>query len=295
MKDYFPSVGRIARILVVLVLLCWVVLLQCQLAGVRYHVRILTAVSDGMTKDEVVARLGEPSHVSRDEGQLGTRGEVLVYRHRTCWFASSTVMVLLGPAGRVVTILYPEYSAYPPIGGIAPGEAAQSGPRGPKRSGDTEPFSTIAKRGIARAELVEAIAELRMPPSESPRYWSRIANDSGYSSFHRRSAVLQLVKRHVRIGMRLSELARLLNHPTWLQASDIDAIDFLAGKIPVRMDPRDTVFVLRIMPKAHENVSAIYLRIAGKFDVQSFRSLVLGVTEAGIGDATIVEIGFSEP
>ena len=127
MRGYFPTLGRLARLLAVLVLVGWIVLLQCQLAGVRYHLRILTAVSDGMTKDEVIARLGEPNHVSRDEGQLGTRGDVLVYRHRTCWLGSSTVMVLLGPEGRVVTILYPEYSVYPPVGGIAPGKPVQGG------------------------------------------------------------------------------------------------------------------------------------------------------------------------
>jgi hypothetical protein len=45
----------------------------------------------------------------------------------------------------------------------------------------TEPFPTIAKRGIAAPKLDEAIARLPMPPSEPTQFWSRIANDSGYT------------------------------------------------------------------------------------------------------------------
>jgi hypothetical protein len=133
------------------------------------------------------------------------------------------------------------------------------------------------------------------PANETPQYWSRIANDFNDTSFHRRCAVFQLFKRHVHVGIRLSELTHLLDRPTWLRASDIDVFDFIGGLIPVRMDSKDTVFVLRVLPEAGEDASGIYLRVAGKIDVQSFRSFVLGSAKTTVGNATVVEIGFSEP
>jgi hypothetical protein len=182
-----------------------------------------------------------------------------------------------------------------------------------------EPFSTIATRGITEAELAEAIAKLKMPVNETPQYWTRIANDSSYSTFHRRCAVFQLFKRHVHVGMRLSELAHLLDHPTWLGAGDIHLVEYVGGYIPVRPNIGDTVFLLEFLPEARnkdsttylrieakgefqslmlpgaENHSVIYLCISGKVDVQGFRNLVLGSVEANIRNATVLEVAISEP
>jgi hypothetical protein len=121
---------------------------------------------------------------------------------------------------------------------------------GSEPSAATEPFSTIAKRGIAATKLDEAIARLPMPPSEPPWFWSSIANDSGYSRYHRRRAVFQLFRRHIHAGMRLSELGSLLYHPPWLRASDIVEVNLVAGWIPVLFDPRDSIFVLVVLPEA---------------------------------------------
>jgi hypothetical protein len=105
--------------------------------------------------------------------------------------------------------------------------------------------------------------------------------------------VFQLFRRHVHVGMRLSELADLLGRPSWLQGSDIQMVEYLGGHIPVRFSLKDTIFVLLVLPDARNQGSAIYLRIAGKIDLQSFRALVLGLGKTGIGNATIEEIGFS--
>jgi len=160
---------------------------------------------------------------------------------------------------------------------------------------EAELLSTIAKREITESDLIKAIAKLQMPPDESLGYWSRIANDPGYRRFHRRRAAVQLFRRHVHVGMRLSDVAQLLNRPNWLHASDIDVVKYILGKIPVHTKTGDTVFYLLILPQPRRATAAVYLRVAGKVDVQSFRSLVLGLAEPRIGNATVEEIGISEP
>jgi len=159
-----------------------------------------------------------------------------------------------------------------------------------------ELLTTIAKKGVPDAELARAIAKLEMPPSEPPQYWSRIANDPGYGDSHRRRAVFQLFRRHVRVGMALSELAHLLDHPTWLRGDDVRLIDILAGHIPVQLNPDkdETVFVLIVLREPDQDTSGIYLRIAGKISLQRFRDLILNATEDGIGHAAVLEVGYSE-
>jgi hypothetical protein len=91
-------------------------------------------------------------------------------------------------------------------------------------------------------------------------------------------------------------LAHLLNRPTWLRASDIDVIDILAGQLPVSFGPRDVVFVLRVLPEPRQDTSAVYLRIAGRVDIQSYRSCILGTAKGNpmIGQAVIAEIGLCD-
>src|SRR5947209_7648586 len=157
-------------------------------------------------------------------------------------------------------------------------------------------FSTIAKRGTAAPKLDEAIARLPMPPNEPPQFWSRIANDPTYSRYHRRRAVFQLFRRHIHVGMRLSEVAHLLNRPTWLHASDIVEIKYILGKIPVRTDPRDTVFVLLVPPVPRQNTAAIYVRVTGKIAQWEFRSLLLGTGKARLQteNASIAEFALCD-
>src|SRR5262249_17591142 len=103
--------------------------------------------------------------------------------------------------------------------------------------------------------------------------------------------------RHVTVGMRMSDLARLLNNPSWLRAKDIFLFKSLTGYIPVRLDSKDTTFSVLILPEDEIATSAIYLRIGGKVDPEEFRSLLLGKAKSNtdIGNATIVEMAICEP
>ena len=153
---------------------------------------------------------------------------------------------------------------------------------GQKHSMETEPFTTIASKQISGPELTEAITRLPVAVTEPPEFWSRIANDAGYPHFQRRQAAIQLIKRHIRIGMRVLEFARVLNHPTWLGPRDIVACDMMGGFIPIQFNGTDTVFVLRVLTL--QPTFAANLRLTGYVDVQALRGVLLGHATAEPGD-----------
>jgi hypothetical protein len=166
----------------------------------------------------------------------------------------------------------------------------------------TEPFLTIAQRNISKATLDRAIGQLEMPAKEPAQFWIGIANDSQNSDFQRRSAVFELFKRHVAVGMTLRKLAELLNHPTWITPIDVGIVSFIAGSMPIQFNLRDTFLVLCVLPRPTEDVSAIFLRVtntdkhqSSEDKIEHFRSLIFGTTQSNIGNETIEEIGYGVP
>jgi hypothetical protein len=156
-------------------------------------------------------------------------------------------------------------------------------------------LTTIAAGKMPEEKLLQAVAQLQMPANEPPQYWSRIANDAHYQRFQRRMAVYQLFKRHVHVGMRLSELNPLLQRPTWLRTDDISVFKELIGKIPVHWNFDDTVLVIRFLPDPHKDVVGVYLHVAGKVDLQLFQDLLLKSSDTSVNDSKIVEIGSDWP
>lgn len=163
-----------------------------------------------------------------------------------------------------------------------------------KQTANNEPYPQIAQSGITDAELDKALKKLEMPPLEPARYWIMIANNPRNSDYHRRRAIFEFFKRHVREGVRLTILIKQLDHPAWIHAWDIDIIEKLGGHIPVQFHEEDTVVVLRIFAEQQQNTSAIYLRIGGKHGVESLRRLFLGEDRNSLSEAIIKEIGYSE-
>jgi hypothetical protein len=153
----------------------------------------------------------------------------------------------------------------------------------------------ISREDISEVELRRALAALGAV-TEPPQFWSRMANAPDYPIFHRRLCVFQLFRRHVHPGMKLSELASLLDRPTWLRDEDVQMVSVLAGKLPVQWTLADTVIVLAVFPEApQEEAGAIYLRLAGKVAVNDFLRLVRGcAASSAVGEAVILEVGFSE-
>ncbi len=117
----------------------------------------------------------------------------------------------------------------------------------PRHVTDAEPFLTLARRDATRTQLIDAMAKLPLPVSEPPTYWSRIANDSRYTTFQRWCAVYQLFRRHVHVGLRLSELAALLDRPTWLRRDGVITPSVITGEPHIRTLP-GTVLILCTRP-----------------------------------------------
>jgi hypothetical protein len=159
---------------------------------------------------------------------------------------------------------------------------------------DDDALRVISDPGRSESELIDAIARLGQV-TEPPPFWSALANSAAHSAIQRRHYVFQLLRRHVAPGMTLSQLAQLLDGPTWLHRADIEVIEDLGGTIPVRMTDSDTVFRLRVTPGSGlPDFRDAYFRVAGKIGAdQLFALLRDKAGDQATGLAEILEIGFS--
>ncbi|HEX5417669.1 MAG TPA: hypothetical protein VFZ25_18585 [Chloroflexota bacterium] len=159
-------------------------------------------------------------------------------------------------------------------------------------------LTTIADPNVSRERLTQALRHLG-PATEPPSFWTKIANDAAYPPDQRRRAVFELFVRHVTPGETLGQLARQLDHPTWLYASDVTVIDRLGGKIPVSWSPEDTIVAIAVFPDLPDGRYAhwaIYLKVSGKIERDSLVRVLLGEpTGAAVRDARLLEFGLSPP
>jgi hypothetical protein len=100
---------------------------------------------------------------------------------------------------------------------------------------------------------------------EPPQLWAALANCPFLTTTTRRDCVLELFHRHVRSGMRLSEVARLLDHPAWLEEDDVMHFAVSPVELPPGCNPNDFpalddippdkgLYIFRILPELkHEH------------------------------------------
>ena len=119
----------------------------------------------------------------------------------------------------------------------------------------------IKDRGSSEKEVEAAISSLDGVTGEPPQFWASIADDPRYTKKHRMLCIHQLVKRHVRPGMTLRQMALQLNGATWVNPNEVWHFSIIGGYVPVDGDPnRDDIFSL-LTPG---NESAIYVSFRGK-------------------------------
>lgn len=159
-------------------------------------------------------------------------------------------------------------------------------------------LATIADPTISQEALIKALRQLG-PATEPASFWTKIANSTEYSPDQRRRAVFELFERHVRPGITVGQLADLLDQPTWLDDADVSVVDRLGGKIPVAWNPQDTIFVIAVFPGLPDGRYAhwaIYLRVSGKVDRESFVRAIQGeATSDAVRGAKVIEYGLSPP
>lgn len=101
------------------VALGWLVRMEFRGSALRDHIRALEAVTPGMTREEVIVRMGPPSRTVKDDPDLGVHGEALKYGS---WRRTQTdIWIILDERGRVKTTFYSDYH-FPPEGGIGVSE-----------------------------------------------------------------------------------------------------------------------------------------------------------------------------
>jgi len=122
-----------------------------------------------------------------------------------------------------------------------------------------DPLDAICDPQLSDDELVRQVAALG-PVVEPAARWNDIAGDARYRPGHRAQAIVQLFRRHVLPGTAIDGLV----DATWLDRSSLATVDGVAGKLPLAYDPRDTVAVLGVVPELVAEISAIYLRLAGR-------------------------------
>jgi len=117
------------------------------------------------------------------------------------------------------------------------------------------------------------------PQLERPGLWSALANNPSVGVQCRRYCVEHLFRRHVRPGMKVSELARLLDKPTWLVDTEVLAWsdgtkrgECFDGWCPLRDWPAKggTAFCILPFTGAGPDGEEVWLRVSPKMARDSF-------------------------
>jgi hypothetical protein len=121
-------------------------------------------------------------------------------------------------------------------------------------------LSVIGNSSTTTSQLTQALEMLRnlKMTNEPPRFWSAIANNPEYRTDHRRRAVLQLLARHFHSGMTCSDIARLLDHPDWLDPQGVTGGP-ATGPRPPGVDEMDGLAIVNISC-GQPNPPAVWLR-----------------------------------
>lgn len=153
------------------------------------------------------------------------------------------------------------------------------------------PYSTISQPNLQPNLLRQALKELP-PDGEESTFWTRIANDTRYPIYQRRSCIIALFRRHVHVGMTLARIGQILDRPVWLEDQNLHVFKEVLGKIPIKITPDDTVVSIVVLPEADQKTSAVYLRIQGHVTKEALlKFLQTGSGEQAICYRILQEIG----
>lgn len=136
----------------------------------------------------------------------------------------------------------------------------------------------INNPAVEESDVVRLIERLRASPptDEEAKLLRQIANSNTQSDIRRRRAVLQLFDRHVRTGMRVGELGGLLANPSWLKKENVVEVRVVAGLLPVRIVPGETIFVIVPRLPPEDKSTGVYLRVEGSASPESLYDALLG-------------------
>lgn len=137
--------------------------------------------------------------------------------------------------------------------------------------------------------LLESISRLGKF-SEPPSFWTKIANDPQYSRQHRTRAVFALFRRHGEWSGEAHLLGKCLMPAKWLEESSIEKVPYEFGKLPVDVNPGESVFSISVL-----HGPSIYVKLAGNVDVETFNALLRGNDVSNLKrEPTILQYGYGD-
>jgi hypothetical protein len=92
----------------------------------------------------------------------------------------------------------------------------------------------------------------------------RIANDSSATREKRAEAVFGMFANHLKLPQDAAPVRKVLGDVAWLKDSELFGFYFLAGKVPVEMNLKDTVFAMHLfLGKKEYSDWVIFFRLSG--------------------------------
>jgi len=110
-------------------------------------------------------------------------------------------------------------------------------------------------------------------------------------------AVVVLIRRHFRPGMKLSELAQILDNPTWMKDSNASIVRTLLGYIPLENLSPGTPIAIDLFRELAGTGWSLYFRVSGEIQViDDFIKVLRGqAVEQEKKDAQVFECAMSTP
>ena len=163
-------------------------------------------------------------------------------------------------------------------------------------------YQVIQSRDASDEAVQKALRALPVRVLESPQFWSRIANDSTYSDEQRRLSILQLFKRHIKPGTKLSQVYSVLGDAEWLNVTNITIIRAIGGAIPIEFRTNAIPVVIKLLPNETEGrtswtgpASTLWLSVEGKLKIEElYNCLKVGCHDSKHGQLRIIELESDE-
>jgi len=125
-------------------------------------------------------------------------------------------------------------------------------------------FLILLSTSCHSSELIEYLVsspQMKIFPIEESGRWSQISNDNKIPIFTRRKAIFCLLQRHVKIGMKLSEIADKLKIANWLNFYDVNQITNELINFPVDPDSllNGSIFSIVVLPRKFPGLTVTFV------------------------------------
>jgi len=119
---------------------------------------------------------------------------------------------------------------------------------------------------------------------EPPEFWSGIADNEKIDVWRRGLAIYFLFDRHLEKNATLSDLARMVKKPSWINEAEISIVT-KRGVIHLETSPGDTMFQIVVfsnkdIEKHNKESIGIYLNVSGQVGKSDFYAALMGREDA---------------